>query len=735
MSLLARHALAHPRLWLIAIGLVTLVLAGGLLRLELRTEGAALHPVGHPGIEAAERDRVRFLDPRQVVLLAHAPPGAPSLASPAGFRFLRELHGELRSLSAVRSGGVVSIAGLLRVTPDTAGLSLDTWLASIPEDPDAFAALVERTRQVSGTNGLLLSADGRLAAFYLPLSEDREVPELVAEVQGWLDAYTAAPFELWLTGPEVAEATLGEQVLRDLAVFVPVMMVVITVLLAATLRTPGGVLIPLAEAGLVLVWVFGAMGWAGVPVTLVTTILPVVLMAMAITDELHLLERVQTHAAVRPLPEAVATAIAEVGRPIVATSVTTALGFLSFLAATVVPMRQFGLFTALGILLAMALTFCWIPALIVSLPRAWFVPRASRRPLTAAPVGRLVAARPALALGVGLLAVAACVPGVFRLRVQDAWVDNFAPDAPLVRAEQAFNESFWGSYRFDVVLEAERDFFYGPAGAQLTEEIRGLADGAPHVGGAVTYLEPLAQVAHALGEERRLSSLSALRLADVATVAEMGENRLWLRQLLTDDGDAARARLFANDANYERASRLRDYLEGHLPRLAARYDVAYHYSGDLPVALAVVGAIVSNQLRSIGWALATVALSLFLFFERGRGALIAMVPVVAALTVVFGGMGYAGIPLGIATSMFAALTVGIGVDFGVHFLHRYQHLRRQGKTSAAATTAALASTGLVLRWNAIVAAVGVRFGPAAVAEPSRGGGGLRERLRDRCARG
>ena len=50
MSLLARHALAHPRFWLIAIGLLTLCLGSGLLRLELRTEGAALHPLGHPGL-------------------------------------------------------------------------------------------------------------------------------------------------------------------------------------------------------------------------------------------------------------------------------------------------------------------------------------------------------------------------------------------------------------------------------------------------------------------------------------------------------------------------------------------------------------------------------------------------------------------------------------------------------------------------------------------------------------
>jgi len=707
MTPLARHSLAHPRLWLAAVGLVTLAMGVGLLRLELRTDGAALHPVGNAILEAAERDRQRFLDPRQVVLLAHAPPGAPPLDSPTGFRFLDALHRELRGVSAVRSGGVVSIAGLLRVTPETGGLSLGTWLDDVPDDPEAFAELVARTRAVSQTDGLLLSPDGRLAAYYVPLSEDGRVEPMIHGLQEWIDGYPAAPFELSLCGPQVAEATLGGMVLQDLAAFVPIMMVVIAILLAVTLRSPGGVLIPLAETLVVLIWVFGSMGWLGVPVTLVTTILPVVLMAMAITDELHLLERVQARASSQSLAHAVETAISEVGRPIVATSITTALGFLSFLSASVVPLRQFGVWAALGILLAMLLTFCWIPALIVSLPRAWFVPRA--RPRAGAAGGMFgggVTARPGLALGIGLLAVAACAPGVLQLRVQDAWIENFAPDAPLVAAEDAFNEAFWGSYRFDVVVEAQPDFFYGPAGAGLAFRLREIAEEAPHVGGVMTYLEPLGEVARALGEDAPLSSLSPLRLADIATVAEMGENRLGLRQLLTDGGEATRARLFANRSSYERARSLWDYLEERLPQLATRYGVTYHYSGDLVVALAVVESIVGNQLRSIGLALATVGAVLLLFIERGRGALVAMVPVLTALVMIFGGMGYVGIPIGIATSMFAALTVGIGVDFGIHFLHRYRHMCRQGLDRAAATAAAVRTTGRVLRWNAIVLALG-----------------------------
>jgi len=88
------------------------------------------------------------------------------------------------------------------------------------------------------------------------------------------------------------------------------------------------------------------------------------------------------------------------------------------------------------------------------------------------------------------------------------------------------------------------------------------------------------------------------------------------------------------------------------------------------------------------------------------GAVVAMVPVLAALVMAFGGMGYANIPLGIATSMFAPLTVGIGVDFGVHFLHRYENERRRGLLPQAAIGVTVRTTGTVLHWNATVLALG-----------------------------
>jgi hypothetical protein len=275
-----------------------------------------------------------------------------------------------------------------------------------------------------------------------------------------------------------------------------------------------------------------------------------------------------------------------------------------------------------------------------------------------------------------------------------------------VKAERDFNDSFWGSYHFDVVFEAEPDFFYSSAGARLLEQFEESARQAPAVGGIESPLTPLREIAHGLGEELPLSGLPAMSVADLATVLEMTRGGTSLRRLMTEPGDASRARLYVNSADYAVGVALRDDLDRRLAALPRPGFVEVHTSGDLPVATELVGEIVANQLRSIAWAMCLVAGVLVVFFTRSLAGLIAMVPVCAAITCLFGGMGLLGVPLGIATSMFASLTVGVGVDFGIHFLHRYRRERSAGSNDAEALEATVAGAGEALRWNALVLALG-----------------------------
>lgn len=720
MTFLARTALRRPTLVLALLALGTALVSLGLFRLELRTDGAAIYPRDSPVIERGLADGETFEEPDQVVLLVTSRPGGSSLESSRGFFLLARFQAELQRLPGVPPLGVSSLASLLE-PPEEGRLSIRNFLDGIPDedDPEGFADLVRRIREVPLAGGVFLSRDGRTAAFYVEVAEGTDRRELIADVGRWAAVQTArpdVPFDLRITGPVAAEAVLGEEVLRDLSRLVPVMVAVVALLLFLSLRTPGGVLVPLAQVLATLVWTLGLMGWAGVPVTLVTTILPVLLMAMSITDEIHLLERLQHRLGEEPGPpsrerlrRAAEASYADLARPLVLTSLTTMAGFFSFLAATLEPLRDLGLFCAIGLLLAMIFTFSMVPALMMALPPSWVERRqpagsegSDRRALA---LEELLARRSrAFALG-GALLLALAVPGIFLLRVQDSWVDNFDPASDVVTAERDFNRSFWGSYRFDIVLTGPPRLFWTPRGAALLERVDALARQAPHVGGVISPLQYFEEGAEAYGDPLPVSRLPADEVERIGALIEIVAMRVDLRHLLTADASGARVRLFVRDADYTRGWELRRALEARLPAALEGTGARFHLSGDLPTAMEVVGSIVGNQLRSIGWTAVQIGVLLLIAVRNLRLSAALLAPVLAAGLLLFAFLGYAGLPLGIATSMFAALTLGAGVDFALHYSHAYTR-ERAGRSHAAAVLATLRTAGRALLWNALVLAFG-----------------------------
>lgn len=717
---LAALCLAKPRAtWLVGL-LVTLLLASGLPLLELRTDGRAIYPKNNPIVERTEGDTETFRDPHQVIVLVSSRQGGMPVASAAGFQALKAIDLSLRDLPAIRGSGVRSLASLKDPSSRDGALpSVQEYLLEIPSDPAGIETLLTRIRSHPLTNGLFLSADGLAAAVYALLAPEFPREEAVADLERWLAGRRESAFDLRLTGPVIAEISLGRKVLRDLAWTTPVMLLAMTALLFACFKTRGAVVAVLAEVSAVLVCILGFMGWFGIPVTLVTTIMPVVLLVMAVADEVHFLERLQFY---QGEPTAISfserkalalQALREVQGPMILTSLATAAGFLAFPASDIVPLRDFGLLTAAGVLLAMLSSCTLIPALVVSLPLSWWrskgtaaSPPAAARPLSWLEnwIGHRGRDRAALALGTGLVLL--MVPGILRLSVQDSWIDNFQRSSAIARAHRTFNDQFWGAYQLDVVLSSpEEQFFRRPQGVKLIEKIVGVAATAPHAGGVISYFTTLQMLSDLTGK----STISELPADDLRTLNALGlllRNHLDIDRFLTRDAGMARIRIHVKDADYGEGVKLQAYLQRKLAPLLAGQNVKVHFSGDLPIAVEVVRAITTHQLSSIAWSFVGILLLLTLAFRSLLSGLVVLAPVLAAAAVVLGAIGYLGIPLGVANSMFLALSIGSGIDFALHLVHSYGLASQSGLPHGEALRASFSAAGRSIRWNALVLGLG-----------------------------
>lgn len=697
-SWLGRSVLARPGAWLLLLAVATIPFAAALPRLHVRTDGGTLHPDHDAIVAAAAADRERFRDPEAAIALVSARSG--SVFTPEGLRLVQRLTDSLHSIPGVRGGDVASLATLVDVTSSTRTIRLAHHLDPLPATrPEADR--VRATLDAAGLHaGVVYGRDGRSAAIYLPIDPGAPRADVVRRLRDRVRAEASPGFVVRLTGPVVAEVLLGEQILADIVRLVPVAMLVVTAALWLGLRSAGGVAIPVAVIGVLLTWTLGAMSLLGVPLTLVTSILPVLLMAMAVTDQIHWVERLQVHlGAGLPRAAAIVATRAEVGPPIVRTALTTAIGFLAFTTASVPPLRHFGAFACGGLLLSMALSFTLVPAMLRLLPEGW-LRQAPPHERPQRGIERWAARRPGAALAAALLlAVAACA-GLGRLRVQDSWVDNFHPASDLAVTHREFDTAYRGAYSLDLVLESGADGFFRTArGVRLVDSLA-CELGALGEFGGVRSLPDVARAAlRGVDPSARLESLGDDGVAQLLLLVEMAGAGDEVDRWLTRSGREARLRASVPRADYARARRVMARVDsvtaGRLPD-----GVRARKAGDLAVATQVVRATVGNQVRSVAATLIGLVLVLAISFRSVPLALLQILPVAATTLMVFGGMGHFGVPLGVATSMFAALAEGEGVNYTIHIVSRFLSLRRS-RDPASALDRTLASVGPAVRWNGI----------------------------------
>ena len=281
-------------------------------------------------------------------------------------------------IKAVRDEDVASIATLDNITGTVDGMAVRPFMADVPRTAEALKALQQALFHnpmyvnwvvSEDSTGLLIMArmepaggtqEGlvRRAAVY------RTIRDMIAAKKA-----TGVPEVFHVAGRGALEVTFEEEGRRDLETFMPLIFGVIVIILYLTYRSLRGVLLPLAVV--VVSVILGLMAALDVPLYFVSTMMPVILMAVGVADGIHILSRYYDALLEQPdisADDAVLVAMQEMWQPVMFTSLTTAAGFLSFLTAAMLPFRYFGVFTGIGVLAAMVFSLTFFPAMLSLLP-------------------------------------------------------------------------------------------------------------------------------------------------------------------------------------------------------------------------------------------------------------------------------------------------------------------------------------------------------------------------------
>jgi predicted RND superfamily exporter protein len=632
MRKIANFIATHPHRVLGLTVLVTLLAVVSLFRLQFNADVASFITEGNERGEAfaALNEKYATQDPINVVLSLS---DGEVFTDRAHLVELTEFRDQLLQVE-----GVASVASLVPDVSPIDGTPISPFLVSVA--PDEILQSV-----VGGPLAeLLLSADGQSTLLMVvPESDGVGVARDIKNM--------SAPdgMELTVSGNPAVYAAVIDILGWFLLIIPPTVLFLLVGTFYANIGDRKLSLLAVVPALLGSLWTFGLLAILGREIDIVTVIVPIFVLVMGSADGLHFVTHFQDISKeTSDKAERVVSTLRQVGIPMILTTVSTAVGFLSLLAADVRPIRQLGTFAAIGIGFAGVISFFTLPALMTRVG----VAERTRGPLLGDRITRglrwMVMRRWTAAILVGVVAVFASV-FIPRLTVDSDPLFYFGDDHEVRQAFEKTEALFGGAtpligeFAFD---RADPQGSLAIAAASSAE-----LEALPGVGAVFSLVD----LAEALPPETTANILSG------SIASPIGD-------LVSDDG----LRFMLLPANFTS-----DDLRGWLDYVEASDDV--RVITGLPVLWdELARLILGAQVWSVVAALVLLSVMLLLAYRKLRPTLAALLPLLLTIAALLSFIAGSGIQLNLITAVASSIVIGVGIDYSIHFVAAINHAREDG---------------------------------------------------------
>lgn len=655
---LAKGIIGHPVGVIIVLALVTIGLSCHLPRLTFRTAVYDLVIENLPETQAFRGYQKKFGADDLIRIVATT----NNVFDPATFQQLAILSQRVGEVAGVRR--VISLPEIKRAI-DVAG----------EHSLDAFATLIE---PVSLFDKNLISADRRRTILTLALTTTADREAVIEDLGRILDE-GSQQMPLYQIGIPLVSQALDRMTRQDFFRIPPMTLLVIALLLWLLYRNTHCLRLSLACVAMSLVWTFGLMAINGVPLTMLTMIVPVFLIAVGTAYCLHVCSDYlsSVHQTDTPAHAALAT-LTRIALPITLAVVTTLIGIGSLLISKIGATREFALAACFAMGCLWLITLTLLPALMALMPlpqshgtghsNTGFMARVLKA------IAHIDLKHQRIVLpAIGLL-VMVCIVGMFRLQVETNPLQYFGVNTDTRRHFNDIYTDLSGSFPVNVVLESpEEDYFESPAHLAGVARLQAFMNTLPGVDKTVSLVDYLKLVNYA--SNRYAPETYALPEEDFELrmlinnfKSLLGEDLL--RQFMTPTFSAANVLLLTHISKASDFLSLRKQIADELnttPYQAIRGEV----TGFSMALSASSRVLTTGQIKSLSISLVLIFCIMFMMFLSTRVGIIAIIPNCFPIIVNFGLMGWLGIPLSIATSLIASVAIGLAVDDTVHYLVRY----------------------------------------------------------------
>ena len=699
MQFLFRKVAKFPKVVIVMVVLLTVVFGFYAGRVGITTDIKSFFPEDHPQVVSYDEINEKFggADRIMVALTTSDVFSLTSLST------IEQLTHELEQISGVTN--VRSLTTIDEIAGSEWGIDVIPLIGEIPTEQQELATLRERVLKDDMYVGTIVSSDATGALHVVEVDPGSSAVEVALSIQELLESIDVTGGQLYLTGTPVLNAVLADSMQADLMKLFPMVLLLVAVILFLYFRNLRGVILPFITVLISVVWTLGLMGMLGKQLSPLNAVMPVLLVSLGSAYGIYMIARYNDELLEGADREkAVSQTLKSVGISVFLAGTTTIAGFASNVSSSITLMKDFGLFTAYGVLVALLISLTFIPALLLLLP----VPKkvaakgGNGQDRTLAKVlGRiahLVVAKKRSVLVTMAIILVIAVLGIPQLSTDSNFFNFFADDTAPKIAYEMVKDKFSGSESVEIVITGDLldpDVLHAMENLQTDLEQTGL------VVRPQSIVNILQRVNMALNDgDPAFEVLPATRelAAQYLLLMEMSGGEM-LEQFLTLDYGQARIQALVRDSSNEATTRLFSEIDMLFAKYFVHLDVEVAQTGIVALLDALASMIIEGQISSLFMALLTVFVIVLLLLRSWEGSLFSTIIVASTILINFGVMGWLGIPLDIVTVLISSIGVGVGVDYSIHIYTRYQE-ERQKHDPAQSVTNAIIHTGKAIVTNA-----------------------------------
>lgn len=622
---------------------------------------------------------------------------------------LEKLSNAFSSLEVVKKN--LSLFTSKNIASEDGMMIVGDAIEGIPNTPEEREELREKLRKNKMVYEITVSTDFKMSSIIIILNKGADDEEVLESVNAVLEEFPG-PEKAYIGGLPLIREMATSEMTHDFLLLMPVGLVVMLIMLYAFFRQKRGVFLPFSVVVMSIFISMGVLPILGWKLSMISILLPVMLIAIANDYGIHIVshyQELQKEEGEKAIPFRIALRVYQyLKRPVILTGLTTIVGTMSLLTHKMIPARQLGVLSTIGITVALIMSLFFIPA-VLSLfkktqpSKTFFGIKKDYLGVVLSFIGRKVSMHPKTILTSSVLLSLVVGIGIYFLEVDTDLVRFFPKNHPIRQGAEVIDEHFGGTQTLSVLIEGD---IKDPDLLKRLEYYEMELKDFPGVGRVASVSDVIREISKALNDkgDSLYDKIPDTRnaVAQYFGLYNMSGDEGDFDQLVDFDYRYARMIITLDDASNQSIKKIIEKIE----QITANdpYDISI--GGRSYTTLELSNLVVNGQVRSIGIAILAIFLLISLIFKSVSSGLISIVPLGLAVIFLFGLMGILGIRLDISTAILSSIMIGVGVDYTIHFIWRYKFERKSIAEPGKAVQRTIETTGRGIFFNATSVIIG-----------------------------